>query len=462
MAATMEPLIPPPDIRSAVTPVLSCLPGAAVSTEPPLSVLPALSPILRQRAQLLSSASMEPWIRLLSYDPAKVPQLTDLARSGHLDPHPSSGEIELDWDRGVRITYKRIDEETLQGMVSIKEYGLFFRLVWCVNDPDGGNGWRVGEVGVSDSVAFTNFGGFASIAEAETAFQTARANPTKPSTLAANRSQPWNHTTHEDEDDDDDDDYWARYDATPSRTPAVNRSPAPYPGGAAAQTSAARPAATNGTAASIPPATSVSPTTAAEEDAYFAQYDSVQPAMDNHDPDEEAHIHSHAPDLLENRPLQPANPANFLTTTTTTTSSSKKEPDPRIPHHNPDLHHPIPTRSSSSGSRGSRSQSQSQGQDDGSGGIGEESESWVLATNPESARRGSSGSSAASETVAKLESAAERAERSQQAEFGVRQHVARSIRSLFLLARASGIEREEFEKLVKGELDVLGMVEGEI
>jgi hypothetical protein len=39
------------------------------------------------------------------------------------------------------------------------------------------------------------------------------------------------------------------------------------------------------------------------------------------------------------------------------------------------------------------------------------------------------------------------------------QHVSRSIRSLFLLSRASGIDRHEFENLVRAELDILGMVE---
>ncbi|KAL2270146.1 hypothetical protein VTJ83DRAFT_2330 [Remersonia thermophila] len=441
--------IPLPDIRSVVTPVLQCLPGAAVSTEPPTSVLPALSPVLRQRAQFLSSASMEPWIRLLSYEPAKVSQLTSIARSGDLDPHPASGEVELDWDRAARITYKRIDEETLQGMVVLKEFGLFFRLVWCVNDPDGGDGWRVGEVGVSDSTAFTNFGGHPSIAEAETAFQTAPSQPATNGSLAPNRPQPWNHTAHngnendngDDDDDDDDDDYWARYDATPSRTPAVNRSPAP-------RTAASQPAP------SAAPVHASNPANTADEDAYFAQYDSVQPALDNHDPDEEANVREHAADLLE--PLRPKDPASLLANgaaaAAAAAAAAKDEASVAAARqqHNPDLAHPIPTRSSS-GSRGNRSRSRSQEHEDGES-------SWVTApANPR--RLSASSSSGASETVAKLESVAESRH---QAEFGVRQHVARSIRSLFLLSKASGIDREEFERMVKTELDVLGMVEEDV
>ncbi len=68
----------------------------------------------------------------------------------------------------------------------------------------------------------------------------------------------------------------------------------------------------------------------------------------------------------------------------------------------------------------------------------------------------SSHSSNVSLTVAKLE---ESAEKQEQSEFGVKQHVSRSIKSLFLLSRASGIDREEFERMVKTELDLLGMME---
>jgi hypothetical protein len=59
-------------------------------------------------------------------------------------------------------------------------------------------------------------------------------------------------------------------------------------------------------------------------------------------------------------------------------------------------------------------------------------------------------------TVAKLE---ESAGKQEQSEFGVKQHISRSIRSLFLLSRAAGIDRQEFERMVRTELDVLGMVE---
>ena len=44
------------------------------------------------------------------------------------------------------------------------------------------------------------------------------------------------------------------------------------------------------------------------------------------------------------------------------------------------------------------------------------------------------------------------------AEVAIRQHISTSMKSLFRLARGSGIEREEFERLVQTELDTLGMM----
>ncbi|KAL2161510.1 hypothetical protein VTH06DRAFT_8072 [Thermothelomyces fergusii] len=409
--------IAPPDVRRTVAPVLSTLPAAASSTEPATTVLPSLSPILRQRVHLLASASSEPWIRLLTYTPSKVAELTQIARSGKLDPHPVSGEIELDWDQDVRVRYKRIDEETLQTMVVLRELGLFFRLVYCTGDPDGGgDGWRVGEVGVADPSFLASFGGFASIDEAEKAFRAPKPTSNAPAS-AANGGHAAARTYENDDDDDDDDDYWARYDATPSRTPAAKRSPAPGTGGGLA----------------LRPDINRSQSTEAE-DAYFAQYDSVQPAMDNHDPDEEASLRENAEHV---EPLPPlglgkARPA-VASDADGAAASANQASDGSA------LAQPIPIKPDSVHSSGSRASQE---------------DSWVMA-HP----RPGSASSTTSQTVAKLE---EVAENRQQVEFGVKQHISRSIRSLFLLSRASGIDREEFESMVRTELDVLGMVESDI
>ncbi|KHN99864.1 uncharacterized protein MAM_01788 [Metarhizium album ARSEF 1941] len=380
-------VVSPPDQASLLSAVLPALPAAAASTQPALQVLPLLSPILRQRVQLLSASSTEPWLRLLCYDAAKAAKLADIARGPTLEPHPVSGEVEVDWGYDSETRYRRLDQETLQALVALPELGLAFNLVYCVNDKEGGgDGWRIGEVTVADKpTPFSQFGGASTIAEAERQFNDKEAKETKArDTLRVNGATA--KSTPAGDVDDDDDDYWARYDATPARTPASHRSPAPNTG-SATLSHHRQPDALRSVA----------------EDDYFAQYDGVQPAMDNHDPDEEAQ-------------------AARLT-----------------------------------GSPGCFQQNPAPAWVNGNGGIQHglsNAEIGLQQPRPES-----SASSNGSLTVAKLEETAGRQEKN---EFGVKQHVSRSIRSLYMLSKASGIDRDEFERLVKTELDLLGMMdEGE-
>ena len=45
------------------------------------------------------------------------------------------------------------------------------------------------------------------------------------------------------------------------------------------------------------------------------------------------------------------------------------------------------------------------------------------------------------------------------AEAGIKRHIGMEIKSLFRLAQGVGIERREFERMVKTELELLGLVE---
>jgi len=394
-------VISPPVARDIVAPLLPTLPGAAVSAQPTSSVLPLLSPILRQRVQFLSASSTEPWIRLLSYDTAKAAKLLEIARSERLEPHPISGEIEVDWDCDVETRYKRLDKETIQALVLLRDLDLVFRLVYCPAE-QGGNasGWKVGEVSIPDQPsAFSTFGGHSSIAEAERAFDEEKATSTTIPTSGSRDTLAVGGG--EENGEDDDDDYWARYDATPARTPAVKRSPAP----ASMQSSQA--GAYRSTSA---------------EDAYFAQYDSVQPAMDPHDPDEVVDPADIPP------PLGLAKPVPITYDDTPETAEQNETQGVWTLADAPDS-------------------PSVQALDD------EERLAALVHPRPASA---SSHSSNVSLAVAKLE---ESAERQEQSEFGVKQHVSRSIKSLFMLSRASGIDRDEFERLVKTELDLLSMME---
>jgi hypothetical protein len=382
MAATV---IKNPDLREILGPVLSSLPPAALATQPSENVLPFFSPIMRQRVQLLASSSTDPWIRLLCYDTAQAAKLADIARSDRLEPHPISGEIEVDWDYDAEVRYRRLDEETLQALVALKDMGLSFRLVHCTGDP-AGDGWKVGEITVVDTPSpFSSFGGVSTIAEADR--QSRESQPGK--TGATPVSNETANSSEEVHDEDEDDEYWARYDATPARTPAAKLSPAP----GSMQGRGRGPAS--------------------EEDDYYAQYDSVQPALDNHDPDEEVNMPDIAP------PLGLASKARNVA------QDGMSAEDLELNETNGAWTLAEPPRSPSVGSR--------------------------AAEDPQLLHPRPASSASSNGSVAKLEAAAEN--------FGIQQHISRSIKSLFMLSRASGMERDEFDRIVKRELDILGLME---
>lgn len=393
--------IRPPNPAELLAPFLPALPAAAISTHPAIGILPLLSPILRQRVNILSSTSTGPWLRLLCYDTAKAAKLAEITQNGSLEPHPVSGEVEVDWDYDAEIRFRRLDQETLQALVALENLGLAFQLVYCVNDQEGGgNGWRVGEVTVADKPSpFFAFEGVSSIEEADRQFAESKAKKEAPKASApAHNTLHVPNGGHHEEEEDDDDDYWARYDATPSRTPAQKQSPAPP-------------------SVNVSQAPNSHLASSAEAD-YFAQYDDVQPAMDPHDPDEEVEQARLAPPLGLGRVVtHDSTEANELNETQGAWTLADIE----------------------------KSDSRRSSRDDA------DRVAALVHPRPES-----SASSNGSETVAKLEATAGRQE---QNEFGVKQHVSRSIRSLFLLARTSGIDREEFERLVHDELNVLGVIE---
>lgn len=377
----------PPQTEHLLSPLLASLPAAAVSPEPPTALLPLLSPILRQRVQLLSGASSDPWLPLLCYDSSKVSQLEKAVRSERLEPHPVSGEVEADWDSDVHIRYKRVDEETLQALVSLAELGLSVRLVWCVNDEvGGGDGWRIGEVGVLDGSESS--WGATSISTAEDAFET---TTTYVSTQNLNTGTNGDSLFTPEEEEDDDDDYWAQYDKTPG-----GNTPAPKEDGT-------RPA----------PMTSTVPTT--DEDSYYAQYESVQPAMDSHDPDE----------AKQNGEVE--------------SSLGKDDITRELRSNLSPAHHPELSETSAAWSEAPYTN-----------GVGGQVDGLVQP------RPSSSAGSSGSETVERLERQAAGRE---QSDVGIKQHIGTSIKSLWRLAKVSGIERTEFDRLVRTELDCLSLMD---
>jgi len=374
----MVELISPPDPRSLLPPLLACLPTAFVSPRPPPALLPLLSPILRQRVQILTDVSTSPsdsWLHLLCWDAAKAERLQSIVDGATFEPHPVSGEIELTEDLPVR--YKRIDEETLRALVVLPEYSLAVTYLWCPTD-DQGRGWKVGELLPREAPAEDEHTWASSIGEAndqatEKLFADVM-DTARPGQSTNNGEQA------QEEEGDDDDDYWARYDATPGRTPGV-KTPAPPAGSSLRQSEA----------------------------SYYSQYGDVQPAMDSHDPEEEQP--EIGPSSLNGDMLASLlrRQIGGLDSETPRTNGYAAED---VPHDDAGrrLSHP-----------------------------------W-----PESA------SSNSSKHVAKLE---HEAESQSTHEVGVKQHIGTSIKSLFRLAKATGMSRTDFQSLVQTELDLLDLTD---
>jgi len=254
-----------------------------------------------------------------------------------------------------------------------------------VNDEiGGGDGWRIGEVGVLDGT--DSSWGAPTVMSAESIFETSTSHLSIPTPNGLSLHTP-------DEDEDEDDDYWAQYDKTPgSHTPAPKHSPAPQAGSGSN----------------------------ANEDEYYAQYASVQPAMDNHDPDE-AQEQGGIESTLGRDEIAHSLHANLSPHQETTNPWSDS---PTQPTHSFDGH------ASTNGEFG-------------------------LAQPRPSSSAGSSGS----ETVERLERRAAADDSRGQNEVGIRQHIGTSVKSLYRLAKGAGIERREFERLIKTELEMLSFMD---
>jgi len=104
----LDQIIPQPDSRELLPPLLACLSVSGTAKEAPPGLLPLVSPILRQRLQLVAS---DDWIQLLCWDKDVATRLPSVIEKIHVEPHPASGEIEP--EDPDQILYRRSDPETL-------------------------------------------------------------------------------------------------------------------------------------------------------------------------------------------------------------------------------------------------------------------------------------------------------------------------------------------------------------
>ncbi|KAJ5286831.1 hypothetical protein N7478_002517 [Penicillium angulare] len=382
----MVELITPPDPRDLLPPLLACLPTAFVSPRPPPALLPLLSPILRQRVQILSEVPTSPnekWIQLLCWSTDNAERLQNVVGNTTFEPHPVSGEIELADD--IPVSYKRIDDETLRAQFLLPEYNLAVLYLWCPDDEQGGGrGWRVAELLPRENPAADEHTWSSSIGEANVQAREKLFSDTLD--VPDHRQSSNQQTSQEAEDEDDDADYWAQYDATPGRTPGPKT---PAPAGNSSNFQAPGPS----------------------EDSYFSQYGDVQPAMDSHDPEEqesEVGPTSLNGDMLANLLRRQVNGPGNDERPRTNGYAAEDVPN----NHGRSLSHPRPA----------------------SGSI----------------------SSTHSDTVARLE---QEAASQSNYEVGVKQHIGTSIKSLFRLAKATGVSRAEFQSMVQIELELLNITD---
>ena len=383
----MVQYIPPPNPRSLLPPLLACLPTAFVSPRAPPALLPLLSPILRQRVQLLattSSTASDSWLPLLCWESEPAKGLVDIvSESDAFELHPVSGEIDFGDVEGTN--YRRLDEETLQAKMTVTDLDLVVIYLWCEGDEEGGgNGWRVSEVRPiavdSDAAAHSwcsTIAGADEKAQENMMEDAIRQGEDHSAMHGMINSVTALEDKREEEDDDDDGDYWAQYDKAP-----------------ATQSSSALPSNPN------------RHDRATSDAEYFERYAQVQPELDNDDPSENREAMGES--TLDGDVMA---------------SSMRRVSGPDG----------LPSRATYALQNGSLAA------------IADEGISHPTASPP-------TGPAA----VSRLE---ESAESQSISEVAAKQHVSTSIKSLFRLCRSSGIERSEFDRMVRTELETLGMME---
>lgn len=337
-----------------------------------------------------------PWLPLLSYNEENGTQLlSKVVALEMLEPHPVSGEVELDIDlRNISKEYMRLDEETMVVKIEIGELGMEVRGTYCLNDKEGGgSGWRISEIGTIGT-SFRGEGIFEGWTHSPSAAEEVWRIRIKNKQEAPKIN---GYENKQEREEDDDAAYWAQYDNENSSTPAppAQPSPAPAPFGMKSGGNA-------------------------EED-YYNSYGSVQPAMDGHDPDEavegvDSGLGSHhVQQYNHTTPAQHQQDTNIV------------QPRPHSSSHS----------STSSGAR-----------------------SAIVSALEEKAEADSIQHSPVVVSPLHLSpSSRPSVDRETQSEVAIRQHISTSLKSMYRLARATGMDRESFRELVEREAVLCGVEE---
>ena len=319
-----------------------------------------------------------------------------------LEPHPVSGEVEIDDIRPAK--YRRLDEETLHARLEVEQFEISPIYVWCETDEHGGTGpgWKLAELRGIEDQDEEGVDWFDTMTAANEAAPVDQLSNLPQESAGMNGDRNASTISLGGASDD----YWAAYDRTPGRTPAQKHSPAPQ---------------------SHPYFQTANRRRSRQELDYFARYGTeVQPALDNHDPDEEKADTNQS--ALNGVALPPA---------------------PHDPHQIQQAQEELRPESRPRGTSLFPPDTQPQ------------ETSHLLDV---SAPRPISPTSSHGSSIDRLESrAAEMSEEAQQehdrAHMAITQHISTDIKSLFRLAKNTGMERSDFERIVKTELECLGFLE---
>lgn len=220
----MVNFINPPVLSDLLPTFLAHVPTAFISPQPPPSLFPLLSPILRQRIRLLAparssnSTAEETWLALLTWSAIAGPKLSAHLADQDFTPHPSSGELEVG-ETNLK-GFQRQDRETIRTCVELLELGVEMIYVWIGNDPEyEDDGWKIQDARLPEDREEQNW--YTSVGEADHAFYDQASSYTAPPIQSSTFACAPQQIAVAEEGEDDDDDYWNMYDRTPARTPMV-------------------------------------------------------------------------------------------------------------------------------------------------------------------------------------------------------------------------------------------------
>lgn len=396
-----------PDFSQILLPFLSQLPTAFSSPKPPPTLPPLLAPITRARLHHLSFNNNRPWPVYLTWSSSDSGNdlYEHLMEQDyyflHVEISPS-----LYSSRGIQ----RVDKETLHAAVEIPEIGIVVVYIYVVlDDIEPKTEWKVFDVRLLDTDIHQEEDWRPTVREAEESYKISHPQGQGKNKSVAVETNGTNTSAQQaddkatgDNDDDDDDDYWGRYDEEDSESVAS-------PG---EQT---RPAET--------------------DDDYYNRYSNVQPAMD---------------------PEDPTLPTAFNPTSATTNPALNNNNE-----HSSNIHAPIPQKPVSSLPLSIPPPQTGVSYDNhpiSSSSPPPLSPSYTIQSKSTAVTQHTNAPALNSNNI-NVEKLEQQAQVDEKFETAIRQHVSTSMKSLYRLWKVSGMEKEEFDAVIKTELEVLGIMD---